>query len=483
MVERSGYAGASFHGLVGVAASDVTPPVGIYHRMWGAALHDRATAIHRPLTATALWMQSGTERDDLGAAQLILALDHCIIERTETDRLRAAASKATMLDPQRVAVCLSHTHGAGWLSRSRAHLPGGELIGPYLDELVVRCERLAAEAQQRATLGWIVGGSGHCNLAAHRDYFDSGNDRYVCGFNPAGPADDTIVAARLVTDSGTTLGTLVNYACHPTTLAWQNMKISPDYVGALREVVEAHTGAPCIFLQGASGDLGPREGFVGDTEVADRNGRQLGYAVLAVLEGLPQPGTKFVYSGPVVSGATLGTWRHEPLDAPAREALATWRWRQLTLPLAYRDDLPTLDDTRRELSHWQAEEEQARAIGDEARLRRCRAGAEQMTRQLARLSSLPAGDSYPFTLTVGRTGEILWLIVPAESYQVLQTELRGCFPHNALFVVTNANDWQPGYLPTADVYGRGIYQEQIAVVAAGSLERVIERAACELQSL
>ena len=55
------------------------------------------------------------------------------------------------------------------------------------------------------------------------------------------------------------LGTIVNYACHPTTLAWQNTLISPDYVGALRQAVEEQTGAPCVFLQGASGDLGPRE--------------------------------------------------------------------------------------------------------------------------------------------------------------------------------------------------------------------------------
>ena len=40
--------------LLGVARCDVTPPVGIYHRMWGAATHDRATGVHRPLTATAL---------------------------------------------------------------------------------------------------------------------------------------------------------------------------------------------------------------------------------------------------------------------------------------------------------------------------------------------------------------------------------------------------------------------------------------------
>src|SRR5512136_1606595 len=38
----------------GHARVDITPPVGIYHRMWGAARHDRATGVHRPLTADAM---------------------------------------------------------------------------------------------------------------------------------------------------------------------------------------------------------------------------------------------------------------------------------------------------------------------------------------------------------------------------------------------------------------------------------------------
>ena len=38
--------------------ADITPPVGIYHRMWGAALHDRATGVHRPLMATAMYLES-----------------------------------------------------------------------------------------------------------------------------------------------------------------------------------------------------------------------------------------------------------------------------------------------------------------------------------------------------------------------------------------------------------------------------------------
>src|SRR5438309_1730887 len=83
--------------------------------------------------------------------------------------------------------------------------------------------------------------------AAARDFFDPTSQQFVCGFNPSGTADDTVLVAKIIGDDGSLVGTIVNYACHPTTLAWQNTLISPDYVGALRETVEQHTGAPCMF--------------------------------------------------------------------------------------------------------------------------------------------------------------------------------------------------------------------------------------------
>src|SRR6185295_2258192 len=146
----------------------------------------------------------------------------------------------------------------------------------------------------------IVYGQGCCSLAAHRDFFDEGRKQFVCGFNPGTPADDAVIVARVTDDNGKVLATVVNYACHPTTLAWDNTLISPDYVGAMREVVEQATDAPCLFLQGASGELGPRDGYVGDTAVADRNGRQLAHAALSALESLPPPQTTNQYAGPVI---------------------------------------------------------------------------------------------------------------------------------------------------------------------------------------
>jgi hypothetical protein len=451
----------------GFARADITPPVGIYHRMWGAALHDRATGVHKPLLATALWLESL----DGSGRQLAIGLDHCLLDRAEFARIREKVSKAADIAADDVYVSMSHTHGSAWMSRSRAHLPGGDLIGPYLDQLAETCARLATEASSAAQPATIVYGTAKCSLAAHRDYWDEKTKQFVCGFNPAGSADDTVLLAKVVADvDQKTLGTVANYACHPTTLAWENTLISPDYIGAMREVVEGYTKAPCLFLQGASGELGPREGYVGDPAIADRNGRQLGFAALSGLEALPAPGTYFEYTGPVVSGAVLGTWKHRPIEEEARIKNAAWRSHRFNVELPYRLELPTAEATRAELAKWELEEVAARMANNTARVSECRARVEQMTRQLARLASLPPGRAYPLPMSISQLGGAIWVFTPAELYQSFQMTLRKDFPDSAVMVATVTNDWQPGYIPPAASYGYGIYQEIIAAVAPGSFE-------------
>jgi hypothetical protein len=459
---------------LGVARCDVTPPVGIYHRMWGAATHDRSTGVHRPLTATALLFRAPGHPPGPETEQVLVAVDLCLLWAGEMDALAEAVSRRAGLVREQLAVAFSHTHAAGLLGLERVNLPGGDLIPPYLATLAERLAGIIGEARRSARPATLVYGAGRCSLAAHRDFWDEASGQYVCGLNPGGPADDTVLVARATDADGRTAATVVNYACHPTTLAWQNTLISPDYPGALRELVEAATGAPCVFLQGASGDLGPREGFVGAPAVADRNGRQLGHAALAALEALPPPGTRFRYAGPVVSGATLGAWEHVPLAAEELGRKRRWRCRRWTVDLPYRADLRTAEQLRAEQSHWQAEEQAARRAGDPERARECRAQVERRTRALARAAGLPPGPTFPLPVALWQTGDALWLAVEAEHYQLFQRALRQRCAGVPLIVMTLTNGSRPAYLPTADAYGRGIYQESIAVLAPGCLEQLID---------
>ncbi|HAD58319.1 MAG TPA: alkaline ceramidase, partial [Planctomycetaceae bacterium] len=42
------YQHSASRGRFGIARADITPPVGVYSRCWGAAAHDTADSIHRP---------------------------------------------------------------------------------------------------------------------------------------------------------------------------------------------------------------------------------------------------------------------------------------------------------------------------------------------------------------------------------------------------------------------------------------------------
>ena len=106
-----------------------------------------------------------------------------------------------------------------------------------------------------------------------------------------------------------------------------------------------------------------------------------------------------------------------------------------------------------------------------------------MTRQLARLASLPGGKAYPLPVSILRLGDSIWLFTSGELYQSFQVTLRERFPNFAIVVGTVTNDWQPGYLPAAGSYGYGIYQEIIAAVTQGSLEALTETVSREIRAL
>jgi hypothetical protein len=456
------------HCRLAIASDDITPPVGIYHRMWGAASHDAAEGVHRPLRGTVLVVEPADGSD----RSLLIALDHCIMRAAELDPLIERAAAAGDLEKDSVSVVFSHTHAAGLLGMDRVDMPGGELIPDYFQSLYQVMESTVRRAVDQLSPATMVYGFGHCDLARQRDLWDEESNQYVCGFNPQQPAETPLLAIKIQDPNGDWVGSIVNYGCHPTTLAWENRLISPDFPGAMREVIEQQTGAPCLFVQGICGDLGPRDGFSGDPQLADKNGQQLGHAALATLLGLPPAGTCQQYSGPVVSGATIGTWQHVELDDSRQHQLARWRQARWDIPLAYRDELEPAELVQERLGQWQKQEETAQDEGDLAHSQHCRAMAERDRRLLARLAELPAGDRYPYQVHAWQLGDAIWLLLPGEPYQQLEQQLRARFPEIPILLASNTGPWGPSYLvPTSD-YGKGIYQESVAVLKAGCLEEL-----------
>jgi hypothetical protein len=81
---------------------------------------------------------------------------------------------------------------------------------------------------------------------------------------PDKPVDPEFLVLRVEDMSGKPIAHAVNFAAHPTSIESKDRRFSADYPGALAEVVEKETGAPCLFLQGAAGDMSTNRTGLGD---------------------------------------------------------------------------------------------------------------------------------------------------------------------------------------------------------------------------
>jgi hypothetical protein len=438
---------APFTGYVGIARSTITPPCGIYNRSWGAARHDTAAGFHRELTCTALTLQSARE----SIPCVLVTLDLGWWKNPEDERhVRHGLIEDLQIDEAQVVVALSHTHAGPSIARQESSKPGGHLIAGYLDlvrNTAISCARRALAQARESTLSWEYG---RCTLACNRDLPDPDPERHrvVCGYNPALPADDTLLLGRVTDCDGKILATIVNYACHPTTLAWQNELISPDWVGAMRDTVEAATdGAPCLFIQGASGDLAPRRQYVGETAIADANGRIVGHAALATLSSMLDSGKQFEYAGNKESGTTVGIW--SDTVAPINRNLAA-------------SILKVEIELKQMLSLAELETQLANCTD--------RIRSERLHRacSVRRLVGDGAFTSVP--LTIWRIGGANLVALAHEAYSFFQIELRKKLAPNPIIVAGLANGAAGGYLPPRELYSQDIYQVWQTPFAAGSLE-------------
>lgn len=434
---------SSFSGLIGVSQKDITPPTGIYSRNWGASEYDIAEGIHRPLMLTCLTVQTAEKEKPL----VIISADLGWWKNAENEKfLRNGILEALELAPERLMFCLSHTHAGPSLGTDDASKEGGDLIAPYLRDLqnfAIDAINEAISTAENAILTWEYG---KCNLAKNRDLSQSDKNRFLVGFNSNETADDTLLVGRVTNNQRQIMATLVNYACHPTTLAWENRLLSPDYIGAMRELVEVETLAPCLFLQGASGDLSPAEQYSGDCKLADRYGRQLGYAVLATLESMLGPESKLTLSSVVESGAPLALWREERTDIS--KALVV-KMIEVALPLK---PMPSLLEIENEWS-----------------LCNDRVLKERLGRKRGIRKVVGDGNSVLMKVWIWQLGTGLIIGQCNEAYSQFQLAIRASLSSHAV-VVMNLVNGSIGYLPPAELYKEDIYSVWQTPFENGSLE-------------
>ncbi|MEW4564442.1 alkaline ceramidase [Bremerella sp. JC770] len=445
--ENTSFRHPAWSGEIGIATLDITPPVGIYARCWGASSYDTADQIHRRLTLNVLVLRSQPQE----APVVLVDGDLPWWQTIETfTNIQSSVLGEFSLPKENFWLAVSHTHAAPPLVEVDPSAAGAKLHAAWLDRLRQSILSGIHQALQHTFSGTIDWKLGKCDLAANRDFPDPDDPRILCGFNPDGTADDTLLIGRITDQARQTRGVIVNYACHPTTLAWENRAISPDFLGAMREHIESLEGVTPFFLQGASGELAPRHQYVADTSVADRHGKQLAYAVLSTLHAMEPPGQQLEYRRVTESGAPLAVWQHAPSHSnPKLSAAHT----TVSLPL----------------KHWPtaAEFDRQRVACID------RALQERLRRKRDIRRTLGDGESFELSLWAWRLGDVVWVGTMAEAYSELQTELRRRFPGTTI-VCMNLLNGSIGYLPPASAYHLDLYPVTQTPFGEGCLELTID---------
>lgn len=194
--------------------------------------------VHDPLFASAVAIE-GIRRETLVLVSVdSVGLSGDSVQRIR-DRVEAQLHMGSMLN---VHMAATHTHQAPDTMGLWGTIPVKNGRDPaymaQMEQGVADAVVAAVRAKTEATLAWAQGSKPN----SHSDSAD------------ADQRDDRVVTVIARTPAGTVLGTLTQWAAHPTTLNHKNNSISADYVGAFRYYMEQKYGGVHVYLNGALGD-------------------------------------------------------------------------------------------------------------------------------------------------------------------------------------------------------------------------------------
>lgn len=456
----------------GVARTDITPPVGIAHGGWGAQDHERAAGIDLPLWATALALE------DDGAAAVVVDVDLVYIWEEDAAQVRERVAELTGLRVSAIRLSYTHTHSGPYTPRESWIDAGSEMVDPYLDSLPDRIAGAALGALKSTRPVNLAAGMGTCEIAVNRRVARPEDGRIVVGRNPEGPVDHDVGVVRLDDRDGEPLATIAHYACHPTTVGPDNTLITPDYPGVAKRVVEEATGATCLFLQGAAGDVGPIYGTARDGIDEYRIlGRRLGHETARVWHANDPRRRESSYAGTLESGAPLAMYDDEPSPESHGLSVAT---RDLELPVR---DLPAIETAEREYGTAQDRLEELREEGaDEEEVRAAQMHTKRAKIQRDLASEFGDSEHLVFELQAITFGEVALVAMPGEPF--VETALR--IKESAPFQTTLFSGYSNVghcYVPTADAYDDGGYEVNRTPVRPGAVDRIVSETVDQLETL
>jgi hypothetical protein len=442
----------------GVARCDITPPIGIAQGNWSAQFHERAEGIDLPLTCTALAVADETETVIITEWDLLYPPSGAWLAEA-----RGRISALTGVPGDHIRLSASHTHAGPSLDQPWFEA-GAEMISPYVASLTDRLAGVCMAAHRAMRPAFAGGGKGSCAVNANRRRPHQPGRPMLAPY-PEGFSDHEVGVIRIDAADGQPIAVLVNYAAHPTILAWDNRLISPDYPGTLRRTVESITGATCLFLQGAAGDQDTLRDYSCKVEDARWIGKQIGIEAARVAELIETKPARLAIDRFVESSWTMGVAERMPDGEP--DGTVRCITQRLELPLWQRDP-PTAGELAHleALKHDLAELRERGAPTDE--IREANRLARRATLDLFVTQQRSQGTSLTIEVQAIRIGACALVGIPVEPFAAIGAQVKALSPFPTTFFSGYTNGVEM-YMPTADAYPEGyeVWMTPFAPEAAG----------------
>jgi hypothetical protein len=440
--------------LAGVARADITPPVGIAQMNWGSQSHVLSTG-NDPLglCVTALVLSDGKNKFAM------VDIDRGRVNGLESSIEQAA--QLTGIPVENIRLGVTHTHAGVRVAAIKG--PAGMDLSEY-QAAVQRYNQMCidkivgaiVEANAKLQPAHIFGDRGEGRININRRVRADGGNPPAVGRNPEGFVDRDLIVFRIDSADGNPLAVLANFPCHGTVLAYENTKISPDWIGMVRRVVEdAMPTAKCLFFQGGAGNQGPIEGFTGDLAVAHRLGAMLGHSAASLAIGV-----ETVQRVPTFEGF---------VESTAYQAKQHWRVKGPRSSKLVRADkiieLPRRQYTDKEIDGMAARLEDAmqkailaEATGDSWKIHQANARVRRFRDLLTKWKQPVDPSPIEIQVEVWQIGDVGIVSMPGEPFAEIGVELRKASPFAFTMFCGYSDGIGGDYLPMTCEYEHGGYE-------------------------
>jgi hypothetical protein len=345
--------------------------------------------------------------------------------------------KETGIDIDSILITSIHTHSAPEMEYGRSEA-NDRYITLIIDKISENAIATITDKEGFKT-AILKYGKSECDInIARRDIKPKdGGMAYRVG-DPDGLRDEEVGILQLSDDSGNQKVTIFNYACHPVTLGYESNYISTDFPGKAREVVEEKEGGMAVFVNGATGDLNPRDAHFTDPDNTDRVGERLGKAVISakMTSGDDNPDLK------IIAKTILVPFRDQVIT---KEHIAAEAKRKAS-------DITEFFTWQEMLDRW---EKKVYEMIDKNEVKK----------------------AFPFKINIVKLGKTIIFFTQGELFVKYQLELKKRFPGYQVFCVAYVHGIG-AYIPTADVFEKKGYeadQSYIYEVLPSPLTPMIEK--------